>query len=239
VALELGEEASVTSSGAAVREASAGSFREKPQRSAVIYGGTRTMRGETFGMTTPNGAERVTLVPPGTWEVDPARSTVGFAVRHLKVTKVHGRLCEVTGVVRCDSEGVASIDGSVKVASIDTGDHRRDARLCAEDFFDVERHPTIALTAVSPPVAPGDTPTVRGTMTVRGASRPLKLQVDAPASPVDGNGDLRIRANGVVSRRDFGLEWDSAFAAGGVVIDDRVGLRLDIVMVHPTPSTGD
>lgn len=178
------------------------------------------------------GRGEVTLVPSGTWEVDPARSTVGFDVRHLKVKKVHGRFGEVAGVIRRDSEGVASIDGSVEVASIDTGDHRRDARLCAEDFFDVEQHPTIAITAVSRPVGPGDTPTVRGTMTVRGASRPLELQVDAPASTVDGNGDLRIRANGMVSRRDFGLEWDSAFAAGGLVIDDRVGLRLDIVVVR-------
>jgi len=183
-------------------------------------------------MTTSDGTERVTLVPPGTWEVDAARSAVGFAVRHLKVTKVHGRFRQVTGVVRCDSEGVATIDGSVEVASIDTGDRRRDARLCAEDFFDVEQHPTIAVAAVCSPVGPRDAPTVRGTMTVRGASRLLKLHVDAPASPVDGNGDLRIRANGVVSRRDFGLEWDSAFAAGGLVINDRVGLQLDIVVVR-------
>jgi polyisoprenoid-binding protein YceI len=182
-----------------------------------------------------NGTETVTLVPPGMWGVDPARSAVGFAVRHLKLTKVRGRFCEITGVVRCDSEGVATINGSVDVASIDTGDHRRDARLRAEDFFDVERHPTIALTAVSRPVAPGDTPTVRGRMTVRGASRPLDLQLDVPASPVDGDGDLRIRAHGVVSRRDFGLEWDSAFAAGGLVIDDRVGLLFDVV-VRPTAS---
>ncbi len=186
-------------------------------------------------MTILNGTDRVTLVPPGTWEVDPAGSTVGFAVRHLKVTKVRGRFREITGVIRCDREGVASIDGTVEVASVDTGDRRRDARLCAEDFFDVEQHPTIALTAISRPAGPTDAPTIRGTMTVRGASRPLELQLDAPASPVDGNGDLRIRANGLVSRRDFGLEWDSAFAAGGLVIDDRVRLRLDVV-VHPTAS---
>jgi polyisoprenoid-binding protein YceI len=186
-------------------------------------------------MTILNDTERVTLVPPGTWELDPARSTVGFAVRHLKVTKVRGRFRETTGVIRCDREGVASIDGTIEVASIDTGDHRRDARLCAEDFFDVEQHPTIAVTAISPAVGPGDAPTVRGTMTVRGASQPLTLQLDALASPVDGNGDLRIRANGVVSRRAFGLEWDSAFAAGGLVIDDRVDLRLDVV-VRPAAS---
>jgi polyisoprenoid-binding protein YceI len=113
-------------------------------------------------MTILTGPERVTLVPAGTWEVGPGRSTVGFAVRHLKVTKVRGRFREVTGVVRCDSEGVASIDGAVGVASIDTGDRRRDARLCAEDFFDVEQHPTIAVTAVSLPVGPCDTPLCAG-----------------------------------------------------------------------------
>ena len=187
-------------------------------------------------MTILNGTDRVTLVPPGTWEVDPARSTVGFAVRHLKITKVRGRFREINGVIRCEREGVASIDGTVEVASIDTGDRRRDARLCAQDFFDAEQHPTIVLTAISRPVRPTDASTIRGTMTVRGASRPLELQLDAPASPVDGNGDLRIRANGLVSRRDFGLEWDSAFAAGGLVIDDRVWLRLDVVVVHPTDS---
>jgi polyisoprenoid-binding protein YceI len=187
-------------------------------------------------MPTPKSTDRVTLVAPGTWHVDPARSTIGFVVRHLRVSRVHGRFSEFTGVVRCDSEGVTSIDGSVAVASIDTGDRRRDTRLCADDFFDAERYPTIALTAVSQPVAPGDTPTVVGTITVRGASRPLELELDAPASPVDGNGDLRIRAKGVVSRRDFGLEWDSAFAAGGLVISDRVPLRLDVVMVRPSAS---
>jgi polyisoprenoid-binding protein YceI len=179
-----------------------------------------------------SATETVTLVPPGTWNVDPTRSIVGFAVRHLKIAKVHGRFREITGVVRCDSDGMASIDGSVEVASIDTGDHRRDDRLCAEDFFDIKRHPAIILAAVSPPVGPRDTPTMCGTMTLRGASQPLELQIDAPASPVDGAGDLRIRANGVVSRRDFGLAWDSTFAANGLVIDDRVTLRFDIVVMQ-------
>jgi polyisoprenoid-binding protein YceI len=183
-------------------------------------------------MTILTSREGVTLVPPGTWKVDPARSMVGFDVRHLRITKVRGRFREVAGVIRRDGEGVTSIDGSVEVASIDTGDRKRDARLCAEDFFDFERHPTIAITAVSHPVGPGDTPTVGGTMTVRGASRPFELRVDAPASPLNGNGELRIRANGVISRRDFGLRWDSAFAAGGLVINDRVSLRLDIVIVR-------
>jgi polyisoprenoid-binding protein YceI len=192
--------------------------------------GVQAGRGETPGMTIVRGVERVALVPEGAWEVDPARSTVGFTVRHLKVAKVRGRFGEITGVIRCDHGGLTAIDGRVEVASLDTGDHRRDARLCAEDFFDAERHPTIAFRAISEATVSGDVPVVRGTMTMRGVSRPLELQVDAPGSPVAGKGDLRIRANGVLSRRAFGLTWDSAFAAGGLVIDDRVGLQLDVVV---------
>ncbi|HSO99056.1 MAG TPA: YceI family protein [Solirubrobacteraceae bacterium] len=181
-------------------------------------------------MTILNGTERVPLVPRGTWDLDPARSKAGFTVRHLKVARVRGRFREITGVIRCDREGVTSMEGEVEVASIDTGDRRRDARLRAEDFFDAEQHPKIALKAVSRAVASADARVVCGTMTVRGVSQPLELQLEAPASPVDGNGDLRIRANGLVSRRAFGLEWDSAFAAGGLVIDDRVQLQLDVIV---------
>lgn len=190
------------------------------------------MRVETPGVAMLTGRSERTLVPPGRWEVDAARSTVGFEVRHLMVAKVHGRFHDVAGIIRCDSEGLASVDGWVRVGSIDTGDPRRDVRLCAEDFFDVERHPTVTLRAVSTPARPGDATTVRGAMTLCGASGPFELLVDAPASPAGRNGDLRIRAKGMVSRRDFGLGWDSAFAAGGLVIDDRVVLRLDVVVVR-------
>jgi polyisoprenoid-binding protein YceI len=177
-----------------------------------------------------DGTDRVALVPEGAWEVDPARSNVGFTVRHLKVAKVRGRFGQIAGVIRCDRDGMTSIDGRVEVASIQTGDRRRDARLCAEDFFDTERHPTIAFRAISEAIGSGDVPVVRGMMTMRGVSQPLELQVEPPASRVAENGDLRIRSNGVLSRRAFGLTWDSAFAAGGLVIDDRVGLQLDVVL---------
>jgi polyisoprenoid-binding protein YceI len=197
---------------------------------AVWSGRVAAWGRETEGMSIANGTEPVTLVPEGAWELDPARSAVGFTVRHLKVTKVRGRFGEITGVIRCDRDGMTSIDGRVEVASIETGDRRRDARLCADDFFDAERYPTIAFTALSEATGPSDVPVIQGTMTMRGVSRPLELHVDAPASRVAGNGELRILANGVLSRRAFGLIWDSAFAAGGLVIDDRVELQFDVVL---------
>jgi polyisoprenoid-binding protein YceI len=160
---------------------------------------------------------------------------VGFEVRHLKFTRVRGRFHVFAALVSCSSDGVASISGSIDVASIDTGDPRRDARLCAQDFFDVEHHPRISFSGISPALGAGDALVVRGTMTMRGASRPLELRAEpSPAPDGKSNGHPSVRVRGVVSRREFGLDWDSAFAAGGLVIDDRVYLRLDVVLVRHT-----
>jgi polyisoprenoid-binding protein YceI len=177
-------------------------------------------------------ADPGTLVPPGIWAVDCERSMIGFAVRHLKVTKVRGRFRNVEGVIRCDGSDVLSVRGLIDVASIDTGDARRDARLRSEEFFDVERHPAIVVEAGSSSMSAGEGLTVCGTMTIRGVRRPLALRVEGRATPVNGDGELRIRARGAVSRRAFGLDWDSAFVTGGLLIDDRVVLLLDVVVVR-------
>jgi polyisoprenoid-binding protein YceI len=157
---------------------------------------------------------------------------VGFEVRHLKIARVRGRFREVTALVSCDSDGVGSIEASIGVASIDTGDPRRDARLCAQDFFDVEHHPIASFRAAVPPMSTGNVLHVRGAMTLRGAARPIELLVEPSRTDGKGDGDVDrwVRARGVVSRREFGLDWDSAFAAGGLVIDDRVALRIDVAL---------
>ena len=95
----------------------------------------------------------------------------------------------------------------------------------------------ISFSGESPPIGARDAMTVCGTMTIRGVARPLELRAEpSRAKDADSNGDPRVRAYGVLSRREFGLHWDSAFAAGGLVIDDRVALRLDIALVRRTRS---
>ncbi len=183
-------------------------------------------------MATLHRANGVPLVPPGTWVVQASRSKIGFDVRHLMLSKVHGRFHDVEGTIRCDGDGVACIDGRVEVSSIDTGDSRRDARLRDEDFFNAARHPRITLDAACPPAPAGSAPTVAGTVTLGGVSRVIQLRLEGPATAIDGGSELRIRARGDVSRRDFALEWDSAFAAGGLVINDRVALDLDVVLAR-------
>jgi polyisoprenoid-binding protein YceI len=176
-------------------------------------------------------------VPPGAWEVEPERSTIGFEVRHLKISRVRGRFREVSAVLSCDSQGVGTIDASIPVVSIDTGDPRRDARLLAEDFFDAEHHPTLTFHGDVRPMSAGSVHVVRGTMVLRGASRPVELTVEpSPMADRTREDHRRVRASAVISRREFGLDWDPAFAAGGLVLDDRVALRLDVALRRAHPA---
>ncbi|HEX7610914.1 MAG TPA: YceI family protein [Solirubrobacteraceae bacterium] len=170
----------------------------------------------------------VTLLPPGLWEVDAERSVVGFDVRHLKIARVRGRFHVVSAQIGCDREGVAYVSARVDVASIDTGDIKRDERICAADFFDVEHHPTMSYTGRVAPAEDGAPLTASGTMTMRGVTRELELDAEPWLQGEDG--EAWVRARGSLSRSDFGLEWDSAFAAGGLVIDDHVALRLKICL---------
>jgi polyisoprenoid-binding protein YceI len=168
-------------------------------------------------------------LPPGSWVLDGPGSSVGFEIRHLMLTHVQGRFREVAAHVAVDAEGRAAIDASIDVASVDTGDSRRDERICDEDFFDVARHPTISYSGSVDPPGPDGAIAVRGTMTIGPITRPVELL----AEPARGGGPadrLHFLCRGEVSRREFGLEWNSAF--GGLVIDDRVALALDVRLVR-------
>jgi polyisoprenoid-binding protein YceI len=161
--------------------------------------------------------------------LDPRASRIGFEVRHLLLARVRGRFRDVDAELRCDDDRCASIDATIRADSLDTGDPRRDERLRDEDFFDVEAYPLLSFSGTCEPGALGVALPVRGTMTIRGRTRELELNAE-PAHRVDHGRRVRVRARGQISRRDFGLEWDSAFAAFGLMIDDRVTLRLDAIL---------
>ncbi len=169
------------------------------------------------------------LLAPGAWRVLPKRSTVGFEIRHLKISRVRGRFHGVDALISSSEDGAVSIDARVTVASIDTGDERRDDRICEADFFDVSHHPMLTFTGECPPFDRDGSATVRGTLTIKGVSRAVELRARREGS-THRPGEVRLSATGHVSRSDFGLEWDSAFAAGGIVLDDRVTLRLDVIV---------
>jgi len=166
-----------------------------------------------------------------TWNVDPSRSRVGFAIRHLGVATVRGRFHSFAGRIADTGDGLR-IDGDVHAASIDTGDGIRDGRLRAE-LFDVERFPTIELGARCPAPAAAEEGLLAGTLAIRDVLRPVVLR--ATAEPLDDD-TVRVVLEGDISRSEFGLDWSALRRAGRLFVGDRVRLHADVVLTRDSAN---
>ena len=151
------------------------------------------------------------------WRIDPTRSRVAFAVRHLGIATVRGRFASFSGQIELGEDGYDAA-GSVDVASIETGNAIRDGRLRTE-FFDVESFPAMTFTGRGV----GDV--VDGRLTIRGVTRRVTLD----ATVTERDGELHVQARGDLSRAEFGLDWEALRDAGRLLVSDRVRLTVDLV----------
>ncbi len=169
--------------------------------------------------------------PAATYQVDPVHSQVEFTVDHLVIFKVSGNFSEYEGTIEADAAGktLKSASATIKVASLDTREAKRDEHLRSADFFDAASHPT--MTFVSKKVeGSGDNITVRGDLTIRGTTREVVLKGRFRGANTDPWGNVRagFSASTVINRRDYGLNWNKALEAGGVVVGDEVTINLEI-----------
>src|SRR5215211_8012305 len=119
-----------------------------------------------------------TLPLAGTWVIDPSHSSLGFAVRHLMVSKVRGRFSDWQGTIKiADDLAASSVAISADAASIDTRDRQRDEHLRAGDFFDVATYPTVIFSSTGVEVR-GTKAVVAGDLTIRGVTRPVEVDVE-------------------------------------------------------------
>jgi polyisoprenoid-binding protein YceI len=166
------------------------------------------------------------LLEPGTWRIDTARSRLGFTVRHLRVATVRGRFARFGARIDVDEHGL-HVDGAVDAGSVDTGQPVRDARLRAE-LFDTDRFPLITFTADGVErVRRGHL--LRGELTIRDVTRPVELRLSA--EPVE-TGGVRLRAEGELRRSDFGLDWEALREAGRLLVADRVRIVAEVEAVR-------
>ena len=169
---------------------------------------------------------------PGTWNVDPSHSEVGFVVRHLMVSKVKGRFADVSGTITVAEDVLQStVEATAKVASIDTRETNRDAHLRSADFFDADTYPdlTFRSTALR---AKGSDFEMDGELTIKGVTKPVTFALEyngASANPLaEGAATAGFSAETEINRRDFGLEWNVALESGGVLVGDKVKIVLEI-----------
>jgi polyisoprenoid-binding protein YceI len=171
-----------------------------------------------------------------TWTVDATHAEVGFSVRHLMISTVRGRFGAVTGTVTLDEATPANsrVDVTVDVNSIDTRTEQRDGHLRSADFFDVATFPTMHF--VSTRVEGNSTGEFRltGNLTIRDVTREVALDVVAEGRGMDpwGNERAGFSATGKINRDDFGLGWNQALEAGGVVVSNEVKLSIDVELVR-------
>jgi len=171
---------------------------------------------------------------PGTWAIDPTHSEVGFSVRHLMVSKVKGRFTAFAGTfVTGENPLDSSVEATVALSSIDTGNADRDGHLRSPDFFDVEQYPELTYRSTGVR-ADGDDFVIDGELTLRGVTRevPLHLEVHGfqPTTPF-GDSRAGFTATGEIDRRDFGVSFNMALEAGGVGLGNKIEITLEIEAV--------
>jgi polyisoprenoid-binding protein YceI len=171
-----------------------------------------------------------------TWNIDATHSHAEFKVRHLMISNVKGSFPKVTGVLNLDESDLSksNVTASIDASSIETRDAQRDGHLKSADFFDVEKFPTMEFKSTKVTVKDAGEGTVEGDLTIRDVTKPVVFQVEGPTEPTKdpwGNMRVGISATTKISRKEFGLTWNTLLEAGGAMVGDEVTITLDVEFV--------
>jgi polyisoprenoid-binding protein YceI len=171
---------------------------------------------------------------PGIWDLDPAHVSATFEARHMVIAKARGRFNAVTGVIVVEEDVLeSSVDVSIDVASLDSGDSERDAHLLSGDFLDVDGYSelTFRSTGITPV---GRHFTLEGELTIKGVSRPVAFDLEFNGATIDpwGNQRAGFSASTEIDRTDWGLTWNMALEAGGMLVGKSVKIVIDAEAVR-------
>ncbi|WP_121628714.1 YceI family protein [Poseidonibacter antarcticus] len=163
----------------------------------------------------------------GTYKVDTSHSNLGFKVKHLMISSVRGNFNDFSGSFEYDekTKTIKALSGEAQVSSINTENEKRDGHLKSADFFDAKKYPTLTfkLTKID-----GDD--AYGVLTMKGVSKDIKLDFENNGEITDpwGNKRVGLELEGKINRKDFGLNWNKALEAGGVVVGEEVKLTIEL-----------
>jgi polyisoprenoid-binding protein YceI len=171
------------------------------------------------------------------WGIDPAHSEIAFKVKHLMITNVKGVFKEFEGSIYTTGDDfmTSEIDFRMNASSIDTGAPDRDAHLKSADFFDVENYKQISFKGNTyEKVANDENFALYGDFTIKGITKQIKLDVEFGGVMKDpwGNEKAGFSINGKINRKDWGLNWNAALEAGGVLVSDEVRISGEVQLVR-------
>jgi polyisoprenoid-binding protein YceI len=177
---------------------------------------------------------KTTIVPAGTWTVDPAHSTVGFSVKHLGIATVRGKFEDFEGKIEIgEGDESARAYGTVQGVSVNTGDSTRDDHLRSADFFGVEANPELGFESTEIKHVEDDTFEVVGDLTMNGVTKPIALKAEVQGEETDpwGNERVALEVTGQLNRKDWNMTFNQVLGSGNLLVGEKVKLILDIAAV--------
>jgi polyisoprenoid-binding protein YceI len=166
------------------------------------------------------------------WAIDPAHSKVGFKVKHLMISNVQGYIREFDAQVTTTGNDFSSavISVSLNSASIDTEVPDRDTHLRSADFLDAVNHPKIAFNGTKVKDLGDNMYELTGNLDIKGITKPVVLSVEYGGLVTDpwGNTKAGFTVSGKINRKDWGLNWNAALEAGGVLVGEEIRISCDI-----------
>ena len=182
------------------------------------------------------GTGQMALPDANTWKIDPAHSAANFSVRHLVISTVRGKLGPVTGTVWYDGTNVSAIraEATIDLKRLNTGDDARDASLRGDDFFGIDRFPTITFKSKrAVPAADGHFSLI-GDLTIRDVTKEVTLDVEGPSPILKTQKEQRTVATATltINRFDYGLKWNRLIETGGAIAGPDVKITIDLEVIR-------
>ena len=163
------------------------------------------------------------------WNLDPAHSEITFKVRHMMISNVKGEFKNFSIDLESADDEFKNVKANaiIDTASISTNNTDRDNHLKSAEFFNADAHPQITFETDSL------NEEVTGNLTINGVTKPVKLDVDFGGINVDPWGQTKagFSFEGKIKRSDFGLNWNAALEAGGVMVSDEVKIAGELQFV--------
>lgn len=177
------------------------------------------------------------LIPTGTWTVDPGHSSVEFKVKHMGIANVRGKFTEFEGTLEVGEDLASSkAYGTVKVASISTDEQKRDEHLRSPDFFNVEEHPEITFESSQIEAIDDESSHIVGALTMHGVTNHVRLKAVVQGTDIDpwGNERVGLEVVGCLIRSEFDMKFNQALGSGNVLVGDKVNVSLSVSAVKET-----
>lgn len=164
------------------------------------------------------------------WQVDRSHAMVEFSVKHMGIMTVRGSFSDVEGTIETEDGKPVGLQAKIGIASIGTRDEGRDTHLRSPDFFDADNHPHITFQSTKVVDRGGNKYAVTGDLTIRGATHPVELTMEATPAVKDpwGNTKMGVVMDGTINRKQWGLEWNVLLEGGGFLVGEDVRLHIEV-----------